>query len=234
MNLLFVHGVGGRPRTWSRVVEQLDPALHNDVLTADIRPRVGQSINEIAHHLLDRFPGSHIIIGHSLGGMLAQEVALIDRTRVQGLVLVSTIPGATPGVAAHNQALATDIEDRGIRTVADEFADRLFAPGRLTRDPALKSDFTDAMVESGASAVCASLRAIAQWDASKCLTGLASPAEVIAGDAEPDLDRQRQLATQLRAPFRLVDGTGHLAPLEAPECVARAIERVLSRLLGQV
>jgi acetyl-CoA acetyltransferase len=43
------------------------------------------------------------------------------------------------GVAAHNEALAADIEVRGIRIVADEFADRLFAPGRSHRSPDLKT-----------------------------------------------------------------------------------------------
>jgi pimeloyl-ACP methyl ester carboxylesterase len=147
--------------------------------------------------------------------------------------LVSTIPRATPGVAAHNEALATDIEDRGIRIVANEFADKLFAPGRPTRDPGLKADFVDAMVESGSTAACAALRAIALWDAPERLTDLTCPVEVIAGDAEPDLDRQRQMAMHLRAPFSLLDDTGHLAPLEAPDCVARVIERVLSGLFGE-
>lgn len=134
----------------------------------------------------------------------------------------------TPGVAAHNEALAADIEVRGIRVVADEFADRLFAPGRSHRSPDLKTDFLEAMAVCGATAVCAALRAIARWDASQRLTSLTCPTEVITGDAEPDIDRQRQLATMLHAPFGLVDNTGHLAPLETPDSVARAIERVMS------
>jgi hypothetical protein len=52
----------------------------------------------------------------------------------------------------------------------------------------------------------------------------------VCEQAEPDIDRQRQLATMLHAPFGLVDKTGHLAPLEAPDSVARAIERVMSRI----
>jgi pimeloyl-ACP methyl ester carboxylesterase len=230
MSLLLVHGVGGRPHSWQRVLERLDPALRRNALTADVRPKPGQALNEIARHLLDRYPGSHVIVGHSLGGMLALEAALIDRSRVLGLVLVSAIPGATPGVAAHNEALAADIEVRGIRIVADEFAERLFAPSRPLRSPDLKTDFVDTMVECGAPAVCAALRAIARWDASERLTVLTCPTEVITGDTEPDVDRQRKLATLLRAPFGLLDETGHLAPLEAPDGVARAIERVVSRI----
>ena len=230
MSLLLVHGVGGRPHSWRRVLDRLDPALRRNTLTADVRPEPGQTIDAIARHLLDRHPGSHVIVGHSLGGMLALEAALIDRSRILGMVLVSAIPGTTPGVAAHNEALAADIELRGTRIVADEFAERLFSPGRSLRSPDLKTDFVDAMAECGAPAVCSALRAIARWDASKRLNALTCPTEVLTGDAEPDIDRQRKLATLLGAPFTLLDETGHLAPLESPDPVARAMERVMSRI----
>lgn len=230
MSLLLVHGVGGRPQSWRRVLDRLDPALRRNAIAADVRPEPGQALDDIARDLLDSHPGSHVIVGHSLGGMLAVEAALIDRWRVLGMVLVSGIPGTNASVAAHNEALAADIEARGIRTVANEFADRLFAPGRPQRNPELKTDFVDTMAECGAPAVCAALRAIARWDAADRLTALNCPAEVITGDAEPDIDRQRKLATLLRAPFSLLDDTGHLAPLESPDCVVGAIERVMSRI----
>ena len=72
MSLLLVHGVGGRPTTWHRVLDALDPQVSGDWLLADVRPTVGQSVAELARDLLDRHPGSHVIVGHSLGGMLAR------------------------------------------------------------------------------------------------------------------------------------------------------------------
>jgi pimeloyl-ACP methyl ester carboxylesterase len=230
MSVLLVHGVGGRPHSWRRVLDALNPALRGNVIAADVRPQPGQALDDIARCLLDSHPGSHVIVGHSLGGMLALEAALIDASRVQGMVLVSAISGTNAGVKAHNEALAADIEARGIRTATAEFADRLFAPGRPARSPHLKADFVDAMDESGTAPVCAALRAIGIWDAADRLHKLTCPAEVITGDAEPDIERQRQLASLLRANFELLDDTGHLAPLEAPGAVADAIERLVRRI----
>jgi 3-oxoadipate enol-lactonase len=230
VSILLIHGVGGRPRSWDMVRDNLNPVMRREAFAVDVSVRPGQSVADVAYDVLDRHPGSHVLVGHSFGGVLAQEAALLDPSRVLGLVLASTVPGATPGVAAHNEALAVDAEVRGMRTVADEFADRLFAPRRALRDPELKARFVEAMVECGVPAFCAALRAIARWDASERLKVLTCPAEVVGGDAEVDLDRQRMLATLLRAPFTVLDGTGHLAPLEAPDRIARVVERVMSRI----
>ena len=230
MSVLLVHGIGGRPRSWNGVLAQLDPTLRTEAVAVDITVAAGESLAEVARRLLDDHPGSHVLVGHSFGGMLAQEAALMARSRVRGLVLVSSIPGATPRVAAINAALAADIEVRGLEAVAVEFAAGLFAPGRLALSPELGAGFVTDMLDAGVTSVCAALRAIANWDATERLPTLRCPAAVLAGDAEPDLDRQASLAELVGGTFDVLDGTGHLAPLERPERVARTIEGLASRL----
>ena len=110
-----------------------------------------------------------------------------------------------------------------LENVVDDFAAGLFAPGRLTRSPHLGRAFVTDMLDAGSTSVCAALRAIADWDATDRLSGLRCPATVIAGDAEPDLERQSLLARLIVARFEVLNDTGHLAPLEAPVDVARAI-----------
>ena len=187
------------------MLDVLDPALRRDAVTADVRPKPGQDLHEIARHLLDSHPGSHVIVGHSLGGMLALEAELLDRSRVLGLVLVSAIPGRTQVSQRTTKLSRPTSRSVESETVADEFADRLFSPGRPSRSPDIKADFVGAMAESGASSVCAALRAIARWDASDRLTRLNCPTEVVTGDAEPDIDRQRKLAALLGAPFNVLE-----------------------------
>jgi 3-oxoadipate enol-lactonase/4-carboxymuconolactone decarboxylase len=162
--------------------------------------------------------------------MLAQEVALIGSSHVCGLALISTIPGATQRVAGINRALADDIEALGLQNVADSVAAGLFAPGRLANNPELGAAFVADLLDAGATSVCTALRAIADWDASDRLPALRCPATVITGDAEPDTDRQSLLARLIGANHVVLAGVGHLAPLEAPADVARAIADIASAI----
>ena len=223
MSILLIHGVGGRPQSWELVRSHLDPDLSRVTQAVDVTVRRGQSVAAVAQELLDRCPGSHVMVGHSFGGMLAAEAALLDGARVRGLVLVSSIPGATARVAGINRALADDIEARGLENVAGGFAASLFAPGRLSTSPQLEAAFVSHMLAAGSTSVCAALRAIAVWDASDRLSAIGCPATVLSGAAEPDVDRQLRLAELIGGTHEVLSDTGHLAPLEAPEQVARAI-----------
>jgi pimeloyl-ACP methyl ester carboxylesterase len=223
VSILLIHGVGGRPRSWDMVLGHLDPGLRRQAHAVDVTVSAGQSVAAVARVIMAKHPGSHVLVGHSFGGMIAQEIALTDPTRVRALVLVSTIPGATERVAGINRVLADAIEERGLDAVAEGFGAGLFAPGRLTGSPWLGTSFVADMLDAGATSVCAALRAIAEWDAANRLPRLRCPATVLAGDAEVDLDRQALLAKLLGGSLQVLGDTGHLAPLEAPAEVARAI-----------
>jgi 3-oxoadipate enol-lactonase len=223
VSILLVHGVGGRPRSWNRVLAELEPELRGQSVAVDVTVAAEQSVSDVADDVVRRHPGSHVIVGHSFGGMLAQEIALADPALVRGLVLVSTIPGATPRVSEINRAMANDVEARGLENFADGFAAALFSPGRLDAEPHLGAEFVADLLDAGAKSVCAALRAVANWDASERLPAIRCPVIVVSGDAEADLDRQQLLAQLIRARFEVLEDTGHLALWEAPGRVARAI-----------
>ena len=48
MSILQLHGVGGRPRSWDRVLPHLTPALRSETLAVDITVVTGQSMAEVA------------------------------------------------------------------------------------------------------------------------------------------------------------------------------------------
>src|SRR4029079_18052652 len=71
------------------------------------------TVARLAAALDDEARGPVVIIGHSLGGMIAQELALLAPDRVRGLVLCNTIPGVTDGAREFNPALADLAETQG-------------------------------------------------------------------------------------------------------------------------
>jgi 3-oxoadipate enol-lactonase / 4-carboxymuconolactone decarboxylase len=218
------------------VLDELDSVLRRQAVAVDVTVRARQSLADVAHDVLHRHPGSHVLVGHSFGGMLAQEMTLIDPARVRGLVLISTIPGATQRVTGINRALADNIEANGLENVVDDFAAGLFAPGTPSRRPHLGRPFVTDMLDAGPTSVCAALRAIADWDATDRLSAVECPATMIAGETEPDLPRQSLLARLIGARFEVLSDTGHLAPLEAPADVARIIVEMAidMRRLGRI
>jgi pimeloyl-ACP methyl ester carboxylesterase len=96
-NLLMIHGLGDEADTWRHVFFPLSEKFH--VIALDL-PGFGRSdkqdfdytpdflLNAIVG-LMDKLSiSSAILMGSSLGGILAHQIALIHPTRVEGLVLV--------------------------------------------------------------------------------------------------------------------------------------------------
>lgn len=104
--LVFFHGMWSTPATFDRLRARFEaagrqtfaPALPYHDRAPDLPPlaEVGRlSVEDYAKALgdvIDRLPAPPVIIGHSMGGMLAQVVA--SRLPHAGLVLLSTAPTA--------------------------------------------------------------------------------------------------------------------------------------------
>src|SRR5690606_4833205 len=95
--LVLIHGAGGTHLDWPRELRRLPQA---SVIALDL-PGHGRSAllgrEEIGGYaaavqaLLDRLPpGNYVLAGHSMGGAIAQEIALQRPTSLRGLVLIGT------------------------------------------------------------------------------------------------------------------------------------------------
>lgn len=108
--LFFIHGMWSRPRVWDGLRAHLEaqghatiaPALpFHDILPGDPPPAglAEAGVGDYAAFLeaeLRQLAEPPVIVGHSMGGMLAQIVA--ERVQPKGLVLLSPAPTATTAV----------------------------------------------------------------------------------------------------------------------------------------
>src|SRR5437016_5402959 len=130
----LVHGVGADFQSWDAIAESL--ARTHQVIRMDLRGH-GQS-SRIATCSLEDFLDDVVLVldtlgiarthlvGFSLGGMIAQGVALAHPERIQKLALISAVAGRTPEERANVQVRARKVREEGIASVVAAAEDRWF------------------------------------------------------------------------------------------------------------
>ena len=228
--MFFLHGLGGSAESWST---QLDDFAAMARCVAWTMPGYGPSASlpkmtittlaQAAVGLLDDLDiASATIVGHSMGGYIAQEMALTAPDRVDRLILVGTTAAfGKPGSSFNEGFLAARQKplDEGMTPagLAPAVVDDLVAPG--TPD-AVKEAAVASMAQIDSSAYRAALSALVSWDARERLPSLAVPTACIAGaDDATAPPRAMQRLTDLipGATLDVIESAGHLINMEQPE-----------------
>ena len=220
--LLFVHGYFGRAIAFERMMECLtasghrcvavDLRGHGDSMPARDLGRI--SIHDYADDVerVARLMGDPVIVGHSMGGLLAQLAAVRGVTR--GIVLLSPAPPRGIPVLSVKLALHQYKYMPAIMT------SRVVVPGRsdlralvLNRVPPAEQEvLLDLLVpDSGRAAREMSVFGV-PIDPAKVRV----PVLVIAGDTDYfiPLSRSERVAARYKAPIHVAPGRGHMLIIE--------------------
>jgi 2-succinyl-6-hydroxy-2,4-cyclohexadiene-1-carboxylate synthase len=206
----------------------LAPDLRGHGSARDARP---VSFDAVVADVLAAAPERFVLCGYSMGGRIAQHVALAAPERVAKLVLVAT----TAGIDDAAQRAARRADDERLAQFADgatieAFADRwaaqpLFAgtppeAARLWREDLLRND------PRGLAAVLRGLGTGAMAPLWERLGELSMPATVLAGadDAKFVALGERLAARLPRAELVIVPGAGHGLARETPDAVVAAVD----------
>ena len=228
--LVLLPGSGCSPRLWTRVLAEDRPELAaGRVLTPALS---GATLDGCVADLLRRLPDRFALAGLSLGGIVAMAVARTAPGRVARLGLVATNPCApTPqqveGWARQRAALAAG------RTALDlqrDLLPLLLSPTALA-DAGTVEEVLRMGGETGTGALADQLAVQAtRVDERPALRRVAVPTLVLAGSADRLCPVARHEELHRLVPgshLEVLDGAGHLLPLERPAEVAAALARWL-------
>lgn len=227
--LVFLHYWGGSSRTWQHVID----ALEEDFRTIAIdqrgwgqsdKPQSGYALADLAADSLGVITAlklqRYILVGHSMGGKVAQLIASRRPDGLKGLVLVAPSPPSPLGLPADvRRAMVSAYATReSIATTVEQ----VLAPNGLC-----VADL-EMVIEDSLSGAPAALEAwplaASQEDITTLVPRIEVPTIVISGENDrvdpPDILRRELLPRIPQAQLHLLPGVGHLSPLEAPGAIA--------------
>lgn len=181
---------------------------------------------------------SAVLLGHSLGGMIVQEVALTFDDRVAGLILMDTVHGVFPGLTPELAELGVAVvRDGGVEAYLAATRDTGVAPNEAdqalrARDPGY-ADWCDAKVRACSAAMfLGMIPALARRrDRLADLRQVRCPTLVVVGEQDVCVDDSRRMAETIRgAELAIVAGGGHCPQFEAPDAWWQAVDGFLAGL----
>lgn len=168
--------------------------------------------------------GRFHVVGLSLGGAIAQHLAVNAPTRVDSLALLCTAAKFGESSAWHQRASA--VRAGGTAAVADPVVARWITPARAEREPALVSGLREMVLATPAEGYASCCDALAEWDGRPDLGRITCPTIVAAGDRDQSTTPEvvRELADGIpSAEFIILSPAAHVPAVEMPDRVTRVL-----------
>jgi 3-oxoadipate enol-lactonase len=236
--LLLIQGLGYARWSWEPIVPGL--AERYRVVSFDNRgigesakpdgPYTARAMAEDALQVLDEagIDRAHVL-GASLGGMIAQELAVAAPHRVGKLVLCCTTPGGESTVPMPQVTVSLFAE---AATLAPEVALRRFVENALARDaPAdLIQELFDRRVANPPDPAGWQAQAAAGIGFAGVDGSIAAPTLLVTGTEDNVVDPRNSDVLAERIPgaeVERIEGTGHLFFWEQPETFVRIVSEFL-------
>jgi 3-oxoadipate enol-lactonase len=242
--VLLVMGLGMNATGWWRTVpvlaERLEVvAFDNRGVGRSDRPEGPYSVAQMADDCVAVLDAAHIerahVYGLSLGGMIAQEVALRHPARVDRLVLGATTPGGDLGVSADEATLAFFARRAQMSAEEAVWASVPYNYGRRTREERaglVGEDIVQRLrypIEP--EPYRAQLEAAFGHDAGERLGDIRAPTLVVHGEADrmiPVVNAHTLAESIPGARADVWPEAGHLYPTDEPEADRRVLDFLTS------
>lgn len=236
--VVFVNSLGTDLRLWDKIVPTLPDTLR--LIRFDKR---GHGLSECSappygmgtlvtdlERLLDFLEvRDAVVVGCSIGGMIAQGIAVKRLDQVRAIVLSNT--AAKIGTAEMWADRIASVEKAGIAALSDTILERWFSkPFHSTSE--FKA-WEAMLLRTPAQGYVGCSAAIAGTDFYTTTASLTLPTLAIAGseDGSTPPDLVRETANLIKGSrFELIRGAGHLPMVEAPESFAKLLNGFLAEI----
>lgn len=238
--VVFLHYWGGSSRTWRFVSDELSDTYrtfatdhrgwgHSDA--PEDRYRIADLADDAQGVIEALGLSRYVLVGHSMGGKVAQLLASRRPHGLEGLVLVAPSPPSPMALSDKERAaLAGAYESRESVGWA---LDNVLTGTPLTPDR--REQVIEDSLRGAPQAKAAWPNVAMREDITADVAAIEVPVLVIAGERD-QVDRVETLKVELlpriaHAQLEILPGIGHLSPLEAPAAIAAAIRRFAGKLV---
>ena len=224
--LVFVHGYLGGGSQWDdqasvfgEQFQVITPDLpgfsgNNQNITPEtirgLAMNVFQQLDELGVH---RFH----LVGHSMGGMIVQEMVAMIPERIEKLVLYGTGPvGLMPGRFETIEESRAAVREQGVDSTGRRIAATWFMQGESGQGYDVCAELA---VKSTEQAALAGLCAMESWSGVAALANIKSPTLVLWGDSDRAYlwPQPEQLWRSIKgAQLAVIPGCSHAVHLEKP------------------
>ncbi|RMF36567.1 MAG: 3-oxoadipate enol-lactonase [Alphaproteobacteria bacterium] len=242
--LVLIHPLGTDFRIWDRLLPLLPQDMR--IIRYDLRghglsecpaaPYTMEMLGEDAAALLDHLGvRGAVVLGISIGGIVAQQLAATRPDLVAALVLCCT--AARIGTAEFWDARIEAIHRGGIAALEEQILSRWFTEAFRSSHRDELAGWRHMLCRTPEDGYLGCSYALKSVDLTGQTAGLRLPALAIAGelDAATPPETVRELAESIPGcEFAVIEGAGHIPPVETPEALAEILTPFLQRVRDAV
>ncbi len=242
--LLLLHGLGSSTRDWQPQIEAFKQDFR--VIAVDIRghgksskPPAPYSIQQFADDITGLMTALDIeaahVIGWSMGGGIAFQMAVSNPERLRTLTIVNSSPevvSRTPRQRLQIMMRFFIVRLLGMRKMGEVLAKRLFIKPEHEN---LRATFIERWAENDKRAYLASMQAMVNWSVMDKIQSIKVPTHIIGAehDYTPVAYKQAYAASIPGAKVTIIPDTRHALPTENPEAFNKAVQDYLAQHTAQ-
>lgn len=237
--LLLIHGLGSSSRDWELQVAAFAPAYQ--VITFDLRghgrsqkPAGPYSIAQFAADAAGLLRGLQIeaahVVGLSLGGAVAFQLAVDAPTLARTLTIVNSAPAWVPRSLGDRFKIwqrMVIVRLLGMRKMGEVLSKRLFIKPEQAE---IRQTFVERWAENDPVAYRAAMLALFGWSVADRIGGIRCAVLVVAADEDytPVALKEAYTAQMPHARLVVIPDSRHATPVEQPEAFNQALSDFLA------